>query len=325
MRVTENTNFGVVRDSISRSKGRMENLQVQSATLKKVNTPSDDPVGSAKILEVRTEKAINDQFTSNAKMVETFLSNTDHALGELSDIVARAKEIAVGQSSMASSNEDTRLGVVEEVTQLFQASVAAANRRIGDRYIFGGYKTHRPPIDHEGRYVGDDGQIMIEIGRDAFIAMNIAGLEAFNTNPKSSEDGRKLYGEDVNRVPAGSPGLSGDEHGQNINVFDELQNFRIALLTGDIEGIRNTLERFDEIHGRLVATRSKIGSRMMGLQNSIGSLERQNVTNANLVSTLEDADVAQAMSDLTKEESILKSSLQASKRLIQPTLMDFLR
>src|SRR5690349_7870201 len=128
MRVTENTNFETIRESIRRSKERMENLQTQNATLKKLNTPSDDPVGAAKVLEVRTDKVNNDQFQMNAKLAETFLNNSDHALSELSEIVARAKEIALGQSSGASANDDTRLGVVEEVTQLYQQAVAAANR-----------------------------------------------------------------------------------------------------------------------------------------------------------------------------------------------------
>src|SRR3954454_2148141 len=116
MRVTDNTTYGVVRDSIQRSRERMEDLQGKSATLKKLNTPSDDPVGAAKVLEIRTEKVNNDQFQMNAKMAETFLSNTEQALSEWSKIVTRAKEIANGQSSGASSNEGTRLGVAEEVT-----------------------------------------------------------------------------------------------------------------------------------------------------------------------------------------------------------------
>src|SRR4029077_3372579 len=103
MRVTDNSNYETVRESIRRSKERMENLQTQSATLKKLNTPSDDPVGASKVLEVRTEKVNNDQYGMNAKMAETFLSNSDHAMGELADIVVRAKEIALGQSSGASS------------------------------------------------------------------------------------------------------------------------------------------------------------------------------------------------------------------------------
>src|SRR3954464_4130218 len=114
MRVTDNSTYGVVRDSIQRSRERMENLQGQSATLKKLNTPSDDPIGAAKVLEIRTEKVNNEQYQMNAKMAESFLSNTDQALSEMTDIIGRAKEIAINQSSGASSNEDTRLGVAEE-------------------------------------------------------------------------------------------------------------------------------------------------------------------------------------------------------------------
>jgi flagellar hook-associated protein 3 FlgL len=55
MRITENSNYNLVRDGIQRSKERMENLQLQSATLKKLNYPSDDPIGAAKILELRTD------------------------------------------------------------------------------------------------------------------------------------------------------------------------------------------------------------------------------------------------------------------------------
>ncbi len=333
MRVTENTNFETIRESIRRSKEKMENLQTQNATLKKLNTPSDDPVSAAKILEVRTDKVNNDQFQMNAKLAESYLNNSDHALSELSEIVARAKEIAIGQSSGASTNDDTRLGVVEEVTQLYQQAVAAANTRIGDRYLFGGYRTNKPPVDPEGRYVGDAGQMMVEIAKDVFISMNVPGFDAFNSNPKASSDGQKVYGNGngngANRAPASAledPSMGGARAGsENVNVFDELQNLRIGLLTGDLDSIRNTLERFDDIHGKLVSTRAKIGSRIQGLQSTSQALERHNLTNAQLASQLEDADMAQVVSDLAKEETVFRSALQSSQKLIQPTLMDFIK
>ena len=325
MRVTENTNFGVVRDSISRTKSKMEDLQQKNATLKKLNTPSDDPIGAAKVLEIRTDKVNNDQFGMNSKMAETFLDNSDHALNEMSEIVVRAKEIAIGQSSGASSNEDTRLGVAEEVTQLYNQAIAAANRRVGDRYLFGGYKTDRPPVDPDGKYLGDEGQMMIEISKDVFLPMNITGTEAFNTHPQNSSDTFETNSQ--TRAPASTElgMMSGKTESENVNLFDEVQNLRIALLTGDLDGIRDTLERFDQLHGKLVASRAKIGSRMQGLQSTGQALERHNITNAQLGSALEDADMAQVVSDLAKEETVFRSSLQTSQKLIQPTLLEFLK
>jgi flagellar hook-associated protein 3 FlgL len=379
MRVTDNTNYNTIRDNIQRSKNRMEDLQTKSATLKKLNTPSDDPVGASKVLELRTDKMNNDQYQMNAKMAETFLSNSELALGDLADIVVRAKEIALGQSSGASSNADTRLGVAEEIAQLYQHAVATANRQIGDRYLFGGYKTEKMPVDPEGRYQGDDGQMMVEIAKDVFISMNLPGIEAFNTNPLDSFDNRRQNGYDPNRINGkgqnrAAPGdpnnpelkqqkqaqgstpyqppyqpepknnrepasnrvldhspanqtmdLPDGYGGENVNVFDELQNLRIALLTGDLEGIHNTLDRFDQLHGKLTAARAKIGSRLNGLQTTSQAIERHNLTNAQLSSTIEDADMAQVVSDLSKEEQVLKSSLASSQKLIQPTLLDFLK
>jgi flagellar hook-associated protein 3 FlgL len=335
MRISDNQNYDTLRNNIARSKERMENLQTQSATMKKLNTPSDNPVGAAKVLEVRTEKMNNDQYQTNAKMAESFLTNSEQALTELTEIISRAKEIAISQSSGASANAETRLGVAEEITQLYNQAVATANRRIGDRYLFGGYKTQKPPVDPDGRYQGDEGQMMVEIAKDVFLSMNVTGLDAFNTNPKTASDGQGAYGNGghykptVGRGPASNgleKGPPGDTPSpENVNVFDELQNLRISLLTGDIEATRGTLERFDQIHAKIVATRSKIGSRLQGLQSTSQAIDRHNLTNAQLTSQIEDADMAQVVSDLAKEEQVFKSSLASSQKLIQPTLLDFLK
>lgn len=299
----------------------MEKLQTQSATLRKLNTPSDDPVSAAKILEIRTDKVNNEQYIMNAKMAESYLNNSDHALSEMADILVRAKEIALGQSSGASSNEDTRLGVVEEVNQLFQQSVAAANRRVGERYIFGGYKTQRPPVDGDGKYTGDDGQSLVEIAKDVFLSINVPGNEAFNSRPQAPANSLTPATDAANRTPASQ----NEEVEENVNVFNELQNLRIGLLTGDLNTIHGTLERLDQAHARVIAVRAKIGARLQGLQSTSQAVERHNLTNANLSSTLEDADMAQVVSDLAKEETVFKSSLSSSQKLIQPTLLEFLK
>jgi flagellar hook-associated protein 3 FlgL len=345
MRVSDNTNFGVVRDSLNRSRSRLENLQTQNSTLKKLNKPSDDPVGSGKILEMRTDKVNNDQFQSNAKFAQSFLENTDAALEDLTEVIMRAKEIAIGQSSSASSTPETRLGVAEEVNQLFQRAIGTSNRRIGDRFVFGGFQNNSNPVDAEGNYHGDDGEVMLEIGREVFIGMNIPGIQIFNTNPEGSVDQVLLENrktENQNRESPPTQNKTDDKNSEplrrlasekfgeksdipNANIFDELKSLRIGLLTGDQNAIRGTLDRFDELLAKVVSSRSKIGSRIQGIQGNITAMERHNVTNAQLSSGIEDADMTQIVSDMAKEETIFKSSLASSKHLIQPTLLDFLR
>lgn len=348
MRVSDNSNFETVRDSIRRSKSRLEDLQMKSSSMKKLNSPADDPVGASKVLEMRTDKTNNDQFQMNGKIAESYLNNTEQALSEISDILVRAKEIAIGQSSGASSNEETRIAVAEEVSHLYQSAIATANRRIGDRYIFGGYKTSVPPVTADGKYIGDDGQMMVEVGRDVFISMNVPGHEVFNTQTrteKNSADKKNLKDapEDKNKIQnrtlanlSSDAGLgdvkgrstrSGEVGGnlENVNVFEELKNLRIGLLTGDLDTIRNTLDRFDTMHTKINSSRAKVGSRLNGLQSLTAGLERQNITNAQITSHIEDADMAQVVSDMAREETVLRSALQTSNKLLQPKLLDFLK
>ncbi len=324
MRVTENMNFDLSRDTLSKSRGKMSRLQEQAASTRRLTTPSDDPVGATKVLEIRTDRMNAEQFITNAKLAENFLSNSEAALGEVGDLIVRAKEIALGQSSGASANPQTRIAVAEEVNHLYQQAVAAANRRIGDRYLFGGYKTTQAPFDPQGNYRGDDGQMMVEISRDVFLGMNIPGIEAFNTRPQVAR-AHGLSPEDGQMAPGRGPASAGSAEPENINLFDELQSLRIGLLSGNTELIQGSLDRFDQLHTRVTSARAMLGSRMQGLSSATQSQERQVVTGASLSSTLEDADMAQVMSDLAREETIFRGALASSQKLIQPTLLDFLR
>jgi len=325
MRVTENSSFDFIRDASNRAKSKMENLQTQVSTMKKLNTPSDDPVGAAKVLEVRTDKVNNEQYLTNSKIAQSFLENSDHALSEISDVLVRAKEIAIGQSSGASANRDTRVAVAEEVLQLFQQAIAAGNRRVGDRYIFGGYKTEAAPVDPTGAYKGDEGSMMVEVGRDVYVSMNVPGKNIFSTEVVSTrkpEETRILASQETLEENAGEKtgGIP-----KSLNVFQELQDLRISLLTGDLEAIQSSLDHLDSLHAHINAGRAKIGARVNGILNLSQGLERQAITQAQLTSQIEDADLSKTVSDLAQQEMVYKSALQASQRLIQPTLLDFLK
>lgn len=330
MRVTQNSSFNLVKDTVHQSRSRMEDLQEKAVTMKKLNRPSDNPINAAKVLEMRSEKVKNEQFLDNARLAENYLRSSESVISELSDIVLRAKDIAIGQASGASSSQASRVGVAEEVAQLYQQAVGLANTRIGDRYLFGGYKTDTPPVNPNGQYEGDRGEAMVEISNGVFIGMNLPGVEVFNTNADVSGDQSRLMQREA-AVAQGDPDLAQAEpirdknSPENVNAFSELGNLRIALLTGDLGGIRNTLDRFDEIHENLTAQRAKIGSRLQGIESAAKTMERANITNSKLNSEFEDADMASVMTDLAREESVLKSVLGTSNRLIQPTLMDFLR
>ncbi len=179
MRVADKMAFDQVNANISRNRTEMAQLQNQAATQKRVTKPSDDPVAASRVLFSRTEQRGNEQFIKNLNYARGFLDFSEQSLGELSELVMRAKELALSQANDASGNAQSRRVVAAEVRQLHDQAIQIGNRKLGERFIFGGFKTTEAPFDQEGRYTGDKGEMKLHIDKDSFLAMNMPGSSVF--------------------------------------------------------------------------------------------------------------------------------------------------
>lgn len=323
MRVGENSSLNTVRDSLNRSRVRMNELQKQNATMKRINAPSDDPVGNVKLMTIRNEDLDNEQFEKNSNLAKTFLNYTDSSLEELTNLMVRAKELALGQASSAANGPDSRMMVAEEIKNIMQEVNSISNRKLGDRFIFSGYRTNTQPFDANGGYQGDDGKIMVEVQKDVFVGMNLPGQEVFRGAPMKAPN-RAPSSEGA---PEGGPELAMQQPTQASydDMFRTLDGLRIGLMTNDIDQIRSTLEPLERISNRVITLRAQVGARMSGIDTALANMGKKNLFNAELQSNIEDSDIIQVVSDMAREETVLRASLQASNKLIQPTLLDFLK
>lgn len=179
MRIADKMNYDQVNSSIAKNRSEMTSLQNQASTQKRVTKPSDDPVAASRVLFSKTEQRGVDQFIKNMNYAKSFLDFSESALGELSEVLMRAKELAISQSDDAAASSTSRRIVATEVGQLFDQSVQIGNRKLGERYIFGGYKTNEAPFDIDGNYHGDRGEMKIHIDKDSFLSMNMPGNVVF--------------------------------------------------------------------------------------------------------------------------------------------------
>ncbi len=177
-RVSENSATNAINYSVGRSKSRLEDLQIKGSNLKRVQKPSDDPVGNMELMSLRSVEVDNKQFLRNSTYAKMYLEYTEQAVQDLTELVSKAKEIAIGQSSDI-YNPDVRRAVSKEIAQLRKQALGIANRRVGNRYIFSGYKTLERPFDKEGQYVGDNGRISLEVSKGFFVPINLHGAEIF--------------------------------------------------------------------------------------------------------------------------------------------------
>lgn len=360
MRIADKMAFNQVNQNLSKNRTDMADLQNQAATQKRINKPSDDPLASTRVLGARTEERGNGQFIKNINNARSFLEFSDQSLSELTEILVRAKELAVSQANDASGNQESRMVTASEIEQIYNQSVQIGNRKLGERYVFGGYKTQTMPFNQFGEYAGDDGDMKIQIQKGSFIAMNVPGNKIFlgqglnedgvvrsrHEAPTDVQELKQFQQEEVERDEHNreieenyveTRGPASDRRQKvsdkqdpvtgraGINLFTTLKNLETSLRTNDKEGIQEALDTMDQAISQVVLARSEVGARIMSVNSTMDSLQKAVVDNKVTASQLEDADVFQVVSDINKTDSTLKATLETSGKLIQPSLLDFLR
>ena len=332
-RVSENSSINSINYAVGKTKGRLEDLQLKGSTLKRVSKPSDDPIGNTELLAIRSQNIDAEQYLRNLNFAKTQLSYTENVLEEMTDLLVKAKELAIGQASTLFGPE-VRQGVAKEIHQIRQQILSIANKRIGNRYLFSGQKVLTRPFDQNGKYQGDTNKINIEINKDVFVPVNINGEELFYTKGLQKKQATKEDLElkidkidvDMNNDTSmvRKPASAGPEE-VTVSVFDEMRALENALLTDNPQIIQSLLERLDASMEKMVAYRTQIGALTNTVSNAESNIEKTKLVNEAQKSNIEDADIAELFTDLQKEQTVLKAAYKASSNLMNTNLMDFLR
>lgn len=336
-RVSENSSTASLKYALNKTKAKMEDLQLKGSTLKSITKPSDNPVSNVEAMALTSSTNDNIQYLKNADFALLNLNVTEKSLEELTDLLSKAKEIAIAQSSDF-FNADVRKNVANEVQQLYNQSLAIANKKVGLKNIFSGTNTLTVPFDSNGNYKGDSGHISLEVSRNFFIPVNLTGEEVFFSSEDSDsiesplqkfEQFDKSTINNISRELATKEvGEDGEVQGKPFktrdNIFAQLQALTSALENNDPQMIQGLLEKFDNSISRLVTLRTRIGSITNSVESSRSGLEGANVDQISRKSSLLDADVADLFSDINKQQAILKTTYQSTQGVMNQTLMDFL-
>jgi len=184
LRVTENYLAHIAVRDANRSLAEMIRQQRMAATLRRVSSYADDPIGVGAIQRYRSLISANDQYLRNLDRSRAFLEAADSALLNLSDILAETRALALQESS-ALGTPDSNAQAAEHVNSLTQRLLDTLNVMVEGNYIFGGFNTSAAPFIMSGdtvNYQGDSGEIRVQIGPHADIVVNTPGDVFLGTN-----------------------------------------------------------------------------------------------------------------------------------------------
>lgn len=156
MRISHQTRFTYFIGNMNNSLAELMELNIQASTHKRINRPSDDPVGTARVLGHRSTIADLKQYKENLSTAKGWLGQADSTLTQVNTILTRIRGLAE-QAATGTMSADNREQASMEVRQLYEELIVMANAKYEDQYIFAGHKTGEQAFEKALWLMDNDG------------------------------------------------------------------------------------------------------------------------------------------------------------------------
>lgn len=302
MRVTEGMTTRTVLSDLSNARSRLGTIQREISSTKRISKPSDDPFGTGRTLQLTGQLEGFKQYKSNVDDGTGWVTATEASLGHITETLQRARELLV-QGGNDSNGQVAREGIAAEIEALTEAVKQEANATYDGRFIFAGTETETRPyaLGANDEYAGDEGSIKRTIGTGVELPINV--------------NIKELLGE-------------GNAAGDN-KLLDVLRDIATDLRGGsqeNAENLRGTdLSRLSANLDELTRVRAVVGATTNRLSTAGTRLEQLEEASLAQLSQVRDTDMPQAIVEYTTQQTAFETALRAAAKIVQPSLLDFLR
>ncbi len=299
MRVSERQRYDLTSSRVERAKSNNASTLDELSTLKRINKISDDPLGLTRAMQGKDRLSTAKQQQKNVEYAKGFIERSETAMQSMTDFLIRAKELSVGLANDTYGPE-SREAAAREVKEIIEAVVSLANSKFGSRYVFAGFRTDTPPLSNDGQFLGDDGVIFVQTESDKFHRINVGGRELFEATADERQAGHS-------------------------GIVDTLDLLYRGLQENDKDMLRKSMSELDYQLEKGTSHQAALGATYNALTGTLQRLEVEEELLTREVSEIEDADMFNASSNFRRTESILQSTLLASNKLLQPSLLNFMQ
>lgn len=296
MRVTQQSQSLVMRSDLSLVSSRLADIQRQVASGRQLERASDDPAGALEALRYRRSLRSYEQYDRNIGDAKAWLGTADSALQSIDARLTRAKDLTV-QADNGSLDSVARNAIASELRAIADEMVGLANTHHLGRPIFGGASGNAQAYDPSGAFQGDTGAVTRTVGSGVSYQVNVTGPEVFGVeNPGDPMNGNtfEVLREIADRVEAGLPASAG-------------------------------LDAIERAHEGVHTAQSTLGTRLASLEKLEARNEGTTIEMRSALSEREDVDLADAILDLKSQEAAYTAALGVAGRILDGSLLDFLR
>ena len=298
MRFNPSLNASVIQD-IQQSGQNLQTALQQVATGQRVNLPSDNPAAVATLVQLQTQSANVDQYTANAGTALSQAHSADAVLSSVVSLLNQAVTLGTEGANNSSSSPVERASLTASVQGILSSIVSLANTTFEGMSLFGGTTngtaafTPDPTSATGYKYNGNSGVNYIPVGDSLAVQANIPGDTLF-TNTQGS-------------------------------VLGALNNLATALTTGTSASIGTATTAITSALNFVTVQQAVYGNTINQLSAQETSLSQEKITLTSQQNSLVGIDPATAAENLSQAETYNSSVLAAAARVLQNTLLNYLK
>ncbi|WP_026672374.1 flagellar hook-associated protein FlgL [Alkalihalobacterium bogoriense] len=363
MRITQSMLSQNTLRHINQGYERLGRLQDQLASQKKITRASQDPVVAMKGMRYRTEVVEVEQFKRNLSEVYSWMDNADSGLDKVTQALHRVRELVV-QASNDTYDASQRANIAKEVQQINEHIASLANTSVNGKYIFNGTNTTNKPVDlnninipfgnfntaaqqdfvinHNNKQFTFNGTAFVNgdetitVGEGPEFALN---YQQGDNAPETLQHNEVILSRkaalSTNNENVAIEVMKGIHMPVNIrpqNVFSAEMFADLNKLVTDLnnpnissEELSGFLNKLDKSIDNVVSERAELGARVNRVEMIDQRVMEQEIVARRVMSDNEDIDIERVIMELITQESVHRAALSAGARIMQPTLLDFLR
>lgn len=295
MRLSEQSRVSARLGYLDAAQQRLDRVQMQLSTGRRISRASDDPGGTVLALQHREDIDFEAQMRRNLSSGVAFLNASEAALGGASEVLQRVRELTI-QAANDTLGGSERANIAAEVNQLISHLAQLGNTSFGGAYIFSGHESKTPAYAVTGNpptavtFQGDTGLRTRRISEQDAVPINVAGSNVFGS------------------------------------VFSDLISLRDDLV-GSATGtaIAAHVATIDSALDRTLAARADLGARTNRLDAATRLSEQADINLQGLRAGIEEIDFTATVTRFAAEQTAYQAALGAIGRTANMSLLDYLR
>ncbi len=314
MRITHGVMVNNFLGDMDNNLNILNKLQRQANTGKLFSKPSDDPFRASRSMQLYAQINANEQYHKNIKDGINWMDTTDTALNQTTECVKRITEL-VEAAGNATYGTQEYLALKEEINEKVAEFGQVLNTTFDGKYIFGGKDGLVKPIKIDS--TGGSNSIAIN-GDKALINQSLEIEISLGVKVEYTANAIELlefsYKDESGNVSTMDVGA----------VFSDILN-NLNSVAGQKQLLTKNLGEMQKIHNNTVAVSARVGTMQNRMDSSKKINEAENFNLTEILSSNEDVDVVKKAMEIGAAQTVYMASLQTSSKVLQPTILDFLR